>query len=77
MSLTYTVSQLNAHVRRLLEGDFRDLWVEDGISNLSRAAWLLLLLIAGHILMTVIHQHRGEKILQRMAGRRDHPENTP
>ena len=49
---------------------FGDLWH-------SRAAWLLLLLIAGHILMTAIHQHRGEKILQRMAGRRDHPENTP
>ena len=40
---------------------FGDLWH-------SHAAWLLLLLIAGHILMTVIHQHRGEKILQRMAG---------
>ena len=38
MSLTYTVSQLNAHVRRLLEGDFRDLWVEGEISNLSRPA---------------------------------------
>ena len=49
---------------------FGDLWH-------SRAAWLLLLLIAGHILMTAIHQHRGEKILQRMAGRRDHPEDTP
>ena len=49
---------------------FGDLWH-------SRAAWLLLLLIAGHILMTAIHQYRGEKILQRMAGRRAHPENTP
>jgi len=51
---------------------FGDLWH-------SRAAWLLLLLIAGHILMTIIHQHRGEKILQRMAGRCAHPknENTP
>ena len=36
----------------------------------GRTAWLLLALIAGHILMTVIHQRRGEKILQRMAGRR-------
>jgi len=27
--------------------------------------------------MTAIHQYRGEKILQRMAGRRNHPENTP
>ena len=42
MSPTYTVSQLNAHVRRLLEGDFRDLWVEGEISNLSRPA-------SGHI----------------------------
>ena len=51
---------------------FGDLWH-------SRAAWLLLLLIAGHILMTAIHQYRGEKILQRMAGRCAHPknENTP
>jgi cytochrome b561 len=51
---------------------FGDLWH-------SRAAWLLLLLIAGHILMTAIHQHRGKKILQRMAGRCVHPknENTP
>ena len=51
---------------------FGDLWH-------SRAAWLLLLFIAGHILMTAIHQHRGEKILQRMAGRYAHPknENTP
>lgn len=48
---------------------FGDLWH-------SRAAWLLLLLIAGHILMTAIHQHRGEKILQRMAGRRN-PQNSP
>ena len=48
---------------------FGDLWH-------SRAAWLLLLLIAGHILMTAIHQHRGEKILQRMAGRRTTPK-TP
>ena len=51
---------------------FGDLWH-------SRAAWLLLLFIAGHILMTAIHQYRGEKILQRMAGRCAHPknENTP
>ena len=51
---------------------FGDLWH-------SRAAWLLLLFIAGHILMTAIHQHRGKKILQRMAGRCVHPknENTP
>ena len=43
----------------------------------NAATWLLLLPIAGHILMPAIHQHRGEKILQRMAGRRAHPENTP
>ena len=51
---------------------FGDLWH-------SRAAWMLLLFIAGHVLMTAIHQHRGEKILQRMAGRCAHPknENTP
>ena len=36
----------------------------------GRTAWILLALIAGHILMTIIHQRRGEKILQRMAGRR-------
>ncbi|WP_281270402.1 cytochrome b/b6 domain-containing protein [Cardiobacterium valvarum] len=41
---------------------FVDLWH-------SRATWLLLLLIAGHILMTAIHQ--------RMAVRRNNPENTP
>ncbi|MDO4643732.1 MAG: exodeoxyribonuclease VII large subunit [Cardiobacteriaceae bacterium] len=35
---TYTVSQLNVHVRNLLEGDFRDIWVEGEISNLSRPA---------------------------------------
>ena len=39
------------------------------------SAWLLLALIAGHILMTIIHQRRGEKILQRMAGRRN-PQNN-
>ena len=48
---------------------FGDLWH-------GRAAWLLLLLITGHVLMTAVHQRRGEKILQRMAGRRDNPE-TP
>ena len=42
----------------------------------GRTAWLLLALIAGHILMTIIHQRRGEKILQRMAGRRN-PQNSP
>ena len=41
----------------------------------GRTAWLLLALIAGHILMTVIHQRRGEKILQRMVGRRN-PQNN-
>ena len=35
---TYTVSQLNAHVRAQLESDYRDLWVEGEISNLSRPA---------------------------------------
>ena len=44
-----------------------------------RSIMLNLLIIAGHILTTAIHQHRGEKILQRMAGRCAHPknENTP
>ena len=40
-------------------------------SAVSRAASLLLPLTVGHILMTAVHRHRGEKILPRMAGRRD------
>jgi len=41
---------------------FGDLWH-------GRSAWFLLALVVGHIAMTVIHQRRGEKVLQRMAGR--------
>ena len=41
---------------------FGDLWH-------GRSAWFLLALVVGHIVMTVIHQRRGEKVLQRMAGR--------
>lgn len=32
-------------------------------------AWTLFVLAAGHILMAVVHQFKGEKILNRMAGR--------
>lgn len=39
----------------------------------GRTAWLLLALIAGHIAMTIIHQRRGENILQRMTGQRASP----
>ena len=49
---------------------FGDLWH-------GRTAWLLLALIAGHIAMTIIHQRRGEKVLQRMAGRREQPTPNP
>lgn len=34
------------------------------------AAWLLFALVAGHILFAIIHQIRGEKIINRMAGSR-------
>ena len=43
---TYSVSQLNALVRAQLENDYRDLWVEGEISNLSRPA-------SGHIYFTL------------------------
>lgn len=31
-------------------------------------AWVLLVLIAGHIVMTIIHQYRGDPVLARMRG---------
>jgi exodeoxyribonuclease VII large subunit len=36
----YSVSQLNGHIRRLIDGDptLRDVWVEGEVSNFSRAA---------------------------------------
>ena len=43
---TYTVSQLNARIRAQLESDYRDIWVEGEISNLSRPA-------SGHIYFTL------------------------
>ena len=44
--ITYTVSQLNARIRAQLESDYRDIWVEGEISNLSRPA-------SGHLYFTL------------------------
>ena len=44
--ITYTVSQLNARIRAQLESDYRDIWVEGEISNLSRPAF-------GHLYFTL------------------------
>ena len=44
------------------------------MSNLGNAAhgklgWLLMAFAIGHVAMALVHQLKGEKLLQRMAGR--------
>ncbi|PJG85377.1 cytochrome b [Conservatibacter flavescens] len=36
----------------------------------SLLGWILFILVAGHIVMAIVHQIKGDKVLNRMAGKR-------
>lgn len=59
---------LTAYLRQLGRENDHKFLVELGNQWHGTLAWLLLLLIVGHVLMAFYHQLRGTKLLQRMIG---------